>query len=102
MTRNVRNGAAALSLAVALTACSAPSQPLLDSARQNCQIGNVAACNALPRLQATVTYEQNQQAKEFAVGALGILGAVAIGAAAAYGASQPSYTDVVVVCRWRC
>jgi hypothetical protein len=93
---------AALALVVGLAACAAPSQPYLDNARTMCTSGHPDFCSQIPDLQARVNVEQNEQAKGVALGVLGILGAVAIGAAAAYGASQPTYTDVVVVCRWRC
>jgi hypothetical protein len=91
---------AALGAAVALVACTAPSQPMLDQAIAACTRNyNDRACVMVPYLQHQVAIEQQQQANTAAAVALG-LGAVALGAAEAYSASQP---QVVYVrsCRWR-
>lgn len=69
-----------LGLALAMGACVAPSQPLLDSAQAGCATGHADMCGIVPVLQARVNAEQNQQA---AAVALGILGVVAVAADAA-------------------
>jgi hypothetical protein len=93
--------AGAIVLALAVAACSTPSQPYLDNARTMCASGHMGYCAAIRELQARVNTEQAQQAQNAAA----ILGAVAIGAAAVYGASRPVYTpppSVVILCRWGC
>jgi len=98
------NRLAALALAVCVTACGAvPSQPYLDDARVTCTSGNQAACATMPALQSRVNAEKQEQAVGVAGGILAVLGAVALGVAAGYEASQPVYYQpVVVVCHWRC
>jgi hypothetical protein len=96
----------ALSGALLVAACSAPTQPYLDNARALCSTGDQVSCGQIPSLQAQVNAEHNDQAGKVALGVLAVLGAAAAGAAAGYAASHPapSYTEVVVVCRpwWSC
>ena len=94
----------ALALVVGLTACAAPSQPYLDSARAQCSTGDQVSCGQIPQLQSQVNAEHNEQAGKVA---LGVLGGLAIVAAAAAGvaaaANPPTYYYPVIVCRgWNC
>jgi hypothetical protein len=94
-----RTAIAALALITGLAACAAPSQPYLDEARTQCATGHMGYCAAIRELQARVNAEKQEQAATAAA----VAGALAIGAAAAYGASRPVYQpDVVIVCRWGC
>lgn len=92
--------------AVLLAGCVAPTEPYLNQAKTDCASGQARACQAVPSLQAQVTSEKNEQAKEVALGLLLGVTAVAAGAAAGYSASHPTYysAPVVVVCRpwWAC
>ena len=96
---------AALASLLALSACVAPSQGLLDQHRADCRAGKQFSCNILPGLEIQVAHEKQVQAANVANGiALG-LAAVAAGAAAGYSASHPVYArPVVIVCRpwWAC
>jgi hypothetical protein len=96
---------AALMAAALLAACTAPSQPMLDRARATCANGNTSGCAQIPYLETVVNREKSEQAREVAAGFAAVLGAAALGAAAGYAASQPSYyyyTPVVVCRRWYC
>jgi hypothetical protein len=96
--------AAACAVSLMLSACVAPSQPLLDNAKMLCASGDQVSCRQMPEYQALVNTEHNQQAANVAVGFLAVLGAAAAGAAAGYAASHPApvYYAPVVVCRWGC
>ena len=100
----IRIVSAALAV-VTLAACVAPSQPFLDQARKDCQAGSQNACGRIGELQAQVNYEHEKQSEQAAAVALGLLGAVAAGAAAYGAATTPTYyvTPTVVVCgRYYC
>ncbi|HME22334.1 MAG TPA: hypothetical protein VKI44_13500 [Acetobacteraceae bacterium] len=96
----------ALSAAVVVSGCVAPSQPYLDNAKSLCASGDQVSCGQVPGFQAQVNAEHNEQAAKVAGGFLAVLGAVAVGAAAGYAASHPVYAPppppVVYVCRWNC
>jgi|SRR5580765_5261217 hypothetical protein len=101
-TRSIPTSAA-LALLLGVTACAAPSQPWLDNMRRLCSTGSQAACDAVPVAQSKVDAEHAQQAREVAGGILLGLGALAVGAAAGYAASQPTYYTPVYVCHgWGC
>jgi hypothetical protein len=93
---------AALALLLGVTACAAPSQPFLDSARINCASGNQMSCSQVPALQAQVNEEHAQQSREVGLGILAVLGAAAAGASAGYAASHPVYQPVYVCRGWGC
>jgi|SRR5580765_7217803 len=103
MTANKTTMSAALALLLGVTACAAPSQPYLDNARALCSTGDQVSCKQVPGFEAQVSAEHAQQAREVAGGILLGLGALAVGAAAGYAASQPTYYTPVYVCHgWGC
>jgi hypothetical protein len=99
----IRTVCASLAVVMGLAACAAPSQPFLDSARSMCAAGNQTQCEMIPRIEAQVNLEHQQQSEKVAAGILLGLGAAAAGAAAGYAAAHPTYYYTpVVVCRWNC
>jgi outer membrane lipoprotein SlyB len=94
----------ALSGVLLIAACSAPSQPYLDTYRVDCAKGSKVACDLIPETEARVNAEHNDAAGRVAGGILLGFLAVAAGAAAGYSAAHQPATEVVVVCRpwWAC
>jgi hypothetical protein len=80
-----------------LTACAAPSQPILDALTQQCQAGDQSACNAMPLAQADVIREHNEQSERIAHGVLAVLGVALLGAAAVAAARSAPPPPVSIV-----
>lgn len=78
-----------LAALVAISACTAPSQGILNQATANCSAGDRFACSQLPGLNAQVQNEnqQNQIATGLAAGIGGAIAGGVIGAAV----SEPGY-----------
>lgn len=88
----------AMASVIFLAACAAPSQRYLDTYRRDCTAGDRVACDLIPRTQAQVTAEKQQQAADFGEGVLKVLafsvlvlGAAAGGYAAGVESSRPVY-----------
>jgi hypothetical protein len=84
-----------------VTACASPYADALKTGLADCRSGNQTACNGISSLQQADQTWHAQQNERAANVAAGILGAVALGAAA-YAASRPVYVEPVIVCRWNC
>jgi hypothetical protein len=85
LTRQVAR-LAVLGFVAGVAACGpTPAQLQLNSLSQACSSGDRNACAAIPAVNAQAQYEQQQQTTNAAVaaGAVGALGGVALGAAAA-------------------
>ena len=74
---------------LAIVACTAPSQGILNQATANCSAGDRLACSQLPALNAQVQSEnqQNQVATGLAAGLGGAVAGGVVGAAVV----QPGY-----------
>jgi len=78
--------AAIVAATMTMTACAAPSQPVLDALVVQCQAGDQNACHAVPMAEAAVIREKNEQNEKVAKGVLLILSVGLLAAAVAAGA----------------
>lgn len=78
-----------------VSACVAPSQPLLDQAIAACQAGDPASCATVPTLRVQVANEHEIQGMAAAAALLGVA------AAALDAASEPTYVYVPAYPRHR-
>ena len=83
-----RTLAATTAAAMLLTACTPPSQPILDALTAQCTAGDQAACHAVPLAASAVQREKNEQSEKVAKGILLLLGAAILGAAAGAAAAH--------------
>jgi len=88
MPKRAKRGRAA-ALAVLLSGCVAPSQPVLDYVGQHCADGYRSACDALPYWRSVVAAEHWQQAGDVLIGVLSV-GVLAVDALAISKGHAPS------------